>query len=136
MTTQTAAALNASVSTVRANSVALATSAFSQLSADEQFDEHVSSRIPGHAAAIRAKLAAGDARLVGEIDEAMSALLGDSKAWAKLIQATANGENAFAKLLDKAIFDAAELLALRDAEQIERARAPRSRVYQGDLRIG
>lgn len=90
---------------------------------DEQRDNYIGKRTALHIAAIRAKLAAGDKQLVAQMDEAIGALLFDSVQWAGLIQSTAQGENAFAKLLDKAIADAAEILAIKDAEEVERNRA-------------
>lgn len=89
---------------------------------EEARDSYIARRTVVRAAEIRAKLVAGNLSAVAQMDDAMGALLFDSVQWAGLIQSTAQGENAFAKLLDKAIADAAEILAIKDAEEAERSR--------------
>jgi flagellar biosynthesis regulator FlaF len=100
---------------------------------DDAFQSYVDKRTPLRAAEIRAKLAAGDKELTAQMDDAIGALLFDSAQWAGLIQATARGENAFAKVLDKAIEDAAEVLALKDAEAAEHDHENERAAYQFDM---
>lgn len=86
---------------------------------NDKFDDYVASRMPVHVAAIRARLAAGDASVTADIEGSLGVLLFDSAAWADLIQSTARGQNAFAAVMERAIETAAEMLAIKDAEQAE-----------------
>ncbi len=86
---------------------------------NEDFDEDVARRMPAHVAAIRAKLAVGDVAMVVEIEESLGSLLFDTAAWHDMIQKTARGQNAFAAVMERAIETAAEVLAIKDAEQVE-----------------
>lgn len=88
----------------------------------EAFDEFVAGRIPFHVAAIKEKLIQGDPATISDIDTSLGVLLFSSASWAELIQKTATGENAFESLMNKAIADSAEILAIKDAEQAERER--------------
>lgn len=89
---------------------------------NEAFDEFVASRIPAHEAAIKERLIQGDPGTISDIDTSLGVLLFSSASWAELIQKTAAGENAFEAVMKKAIFDSAEILAIKDAEQAERDR--------------
>lgn len=86
----------------------------------DAFDDYVAVRIPGHVAAIKARIVLGDPATVNDIDTSLGNELFSSEQWADMIQKTAMGENAFAVIMDKAIHDAAEILAIKDAEQAER----------------
>jgi hypothetical protein len=100
---------------------------------NEDFDAYVDKRTLIRAAEIRTKLAAGDKELTAQMDESIGVLLFDSAQWAGLIQSTASGENAFAKVLDKAIEDAAEILAIKDAEAAEKDHENERAAYQFDM---
>jgi hypothetical protein len=100
---------------------------------NDAFDAYVSKRTAIREIEIRSKLIAGDKELTAQMDEACGVLLFDSAQWAGLIQSTARGENAFAKVLDKAIGDAAEVLALKDAEAAEQDHENERAAYQFDM---
>lgn len=97
---------------------------------DEAFDNYVAKRTRVRADELRAKLAAGDAVQVATVDDHLGVLLFDSASWAALIQSTAQGKNAFAELMDKAIAAIAECRALKDAEEAEQERKRNAAEYR------
>lgn len=100
---------------------------------NEDFDAYVAKRSVIRAAEIRAKLVAGDKDTTESMEDDCCNLLDSRVQWAGLIQATARGENAFAKVLDKAIADAAEVMAIKDAEEAEKDYKNERAEYQYDM---
>lgn len=85
----------------------------------EAFDEAVAKRLPVREAELRAKLVAGDAQEVAQVDDQIGSMLfteGSGFTWAQLIEREAQGLSEFKRLMSAAIAAIAECRAIKDVE--------------------
>jgi hypothetical protein len=98
---------------------------------EEQRDEFIAQRATVRQVELRAKLVSGDKREVSTVDDYIGGnLLHENEHFSALIVSTAQGNNAFAALMEQAIAAIAECRALKDAEQAEQDRAQDTAEYR------